>query len=126
MSRTFKKYIRHGICCGSNTEWYRERRKWLRKRNRQELEDALKHFEIEDLSETLIFTKMPKRDSWNEPTDGTRVYVPEDVNDRSLEIQSKDLYFRDFYEEYDMRIRRQMKKYHYDKWYYRRNKDISR
>lgn len=123
MSRTFRKYIRHGICTGSNTEWYRARRRWLRKRNRQELWNAIKHFDIEEAAERLSFTWIPKRDGWCEPTDGVQLYTPDEVNDRSIEIEDKGLYFSDFYVNYYTNLQRQMKHYHYDKWYYKRNKN---
>lgn len=84
MSRTYRNRVRCGICNGSNTEFYRERTRKNRHINRQEIRnkfsrnidlgDIEKYGIPESIRETedeLTFTKLPKRDNWREPTDGT-------------------------------------------------------
>lgn len=70
MSRTYRNKIRQGICTGRNTEWYRDRTRWLRNKHSQELRTALQYTEPD---EVLCFTKIPKKDTWMEPTDGYRI-----------------------------------------------------
>lgn len=71
MSRTYRKKIRVGICTGSNTDYYRKRRRFERHRNRQELKNKLLKFYADELDDNLNFIKLKKRDSWDEPTDGS-------------------------------------------------------
>ena len=70
MSRTYRNKIRHGLFAGSNTEWYRSRTRWLRNKHHQELRTALQYTEPD---EVLCFTRIPKRDTYMEPTDGSMV-----------------------------------------------------
>ena len=70
MSRTRRKYIKMGICCGSNTEYYRQRRKRENAKNKQILINASKKYDGEEIDEHLYDVKLP-HDSWDEPTDGT-------------------------------------------------------
>lgn len=37
MSRTYKNVLKLGMCCGSNTEWYKRRRRSQRAKNRHAL-----------------------------------------------------------------------------------------
>jgi len=71
MSRTYRNKIRIGICCGCNTDWYQQRRKWQRNKNRHELRNKLANYILSEIDNVLSFTKLPKRDTWCEPTDGS-------------------------------------------------------
>ena len=70
MSRTYRNKIRHGLFAGSNTAWYRARTRWLRNKHHHELRTALQYIEPD---EVLCFTRIPKRDTYMEPTDGSMV-----------------------------------------------------
>lgn len=63
MSKTYKKFLRLNNACGSNTKFYRKRRKSLRRKSKQSLHKSGDDFvNPEELS---VF-----KDTWREPTDG--------------------------------------------------------
>lgn len=70
MGKTRRKMIREGICTGSNTSFYRDRRHRQRRINNQRLREAVNTNSIEDLDD-VEYLEIPKEDSWMEPTDGT-------------------------------------------------------
>ena len=72
MSRSYKKYASGGICCGSNTKYYRERNRSTRNKNKHIIRNTLKKYELDDIDEfELIENKRnPDYDCWKEPTDG--------------------------------------------------------
>lgn len=69
MSRTYRKYVRVGFGCGDNREFYKARRRSIRTKNSQHLQD-LKQYSPEDMDELATFPKFPKKDTWRETTDG--------------------------------------------------------
>lgn len=71
MSKSFGKYKTMGVCTGSNTEFYRDRARQLRNKNRQKMRNVLANYNAEDFDDEFIEYKQAKRDSWMEPTDGT-------------------------------------------------------
>lgn len=71
MSRSYKKFIKCGICTGSNTEYYRRMNRKCRAKNRHTLSNMLANYDIENLSDYIPAPEVPIHDSWNEPTDGT-------------------------------------------------------
>lgn len=72
MSRSYKKYASGGICTGSNTEYYRDRNKSTRNKNKHILRNTLKKYELDDIDgfEFIENKRNPNYDPWNEPTDG--------------------------------------------------------
>jgi len=80
MSKTYKKKLRIGICYGNNTEFYRERRRRNRRVNRNILRTVLSRHEGEDVDDNLQMVEIHKRDSWNEPTDGTVLMDVDTIN----------------------------------------------
>lgn len=64
MSRTYRKIIRCGNCCGSNTNYYRTRRRIFRRKTKQQL-----RINLEDFVHPEKLKKF--KDSWDEPTDGS-------------------------------------------------------
>ena len=72
MSRSYKKYASGGICTGSNTEYYRDRNKSTRNKNKHILRNTLKKYELDDIDgfEFIENKRNPNFDPWNEPTDG--------------------------------------------------------
>ena len=70
MGKTRRKMIREGICTGSNTSFYRDRRHRQRRITNQRLREAVNTNSIEDLDD-VEYLEIPKEDSWMEPTDGT-------------------------------------------------------
>lgn len=59
------------MCTGSNTEFYRDRRHAQRARDRNNLRALLAHYHIDEVSDLWLDDKIPKRDTWEEPTDGS-------------------------------------------------------
>ena len=49
MSRSYKKHASGGICTGSNTQYYRERNKSTRNKNKHILRNTLKKYELDDI-----------------------------------------------------------------------------
>ena len=75
MSRSYKKYASGGICYGSNTEYYRDRNRNTRNKNKHIIRNTLKRYDIDELDDIDGFEfienkRNPNYDTWNEPTDG--------------------------------------------------------
>jgi hypothetical protein len=79
MSRSYGKYLKRGICFGNNTEYYRDRNRRLRNKNRHNIKNLVKNKSIEDIDDLFIPAKEPDNYRWNEPTDGTWHMTPNDV-----------------------------------------------
>lgn len=76
MSRSRNKYAKFPICCGSNTEFYRERNRSTRAKNRQMLRNLIGKMDIEDVADVIYnFTNHmnDSYDRWLEPTDGSSI-----------------------------------------------------
>lgn len=71
MSKSYSKKMKFGICSGSNTDFYKERRKTFKKRDKQAIRNTLAHFDVEDFDEKYKPHHEVFKDDWNEPTDGT-------------------------------------------------------
>ena len=54
MSKTYRKYVRVGFGCGDNREFYKARRRSIRNKNSQHLQE-LKQFPPEDMDELATF-----------------------------------------------------------------------
>lgn len=87
MSRTFKKFIRYGICGGKNTEFYRERNRKLRHVNKEHLREMIND---EDL-DGITFDDNYKKDDWTEPTDGSFL-VNEDTIKRDIRENGENFF----------------------------------
>ena len=75
MSRSYKKYASAGICCGSNTEYYRDRNRNTRNKNKHIIRNIFKRYDVDELADIDGFEfienkRNPNYDTWNEPTDG--------------------------------------------------------
>ena len=75
MSRSYKKYASSGICYGSNTEYYRDRNRNTRNKNKHIIRNTLKRYDVDKLDDIDGFEfienkRNPNYDPWNEPTDG--------------------------------------------------------
>lgn len=79
MSKTKRKAIRVGICNGSNTSFYRDRRKRQRRINAQKLRAASNSLIIDEDIDDVMYLKIPKKDDWREPTDGSILIEKEDL-----------------------------------------------
>lgn len=64
MSKTYYKIIRCGNCLGSNTNYYRTKRRIFRRKAKQQL-----RINLEDFVHPEKLKKF--KDSWDEPTDGS-------------------------------------------------------
>lgn len=71
MSKSYGKYKTIGVCYGSNTEYYRDRYRAFRNKNKQIIRNILANKSIDDFDEYYLDFRQPRKDSWNEPTDGT-------------------------------------------------------
>jgi hypothetical protein len=100
MSRSYKKYVKLGTCGGfgsDNSYFYRLRRRKISKQNRQILRNAVAHFDSKDVDEHIYDYRLPKRDDWREPTDGTRLYDKKDVE---RVLSDKSPYLSDAYKDW--------------------------
>lgn len=80
MSRTYRDNIRVGICYGDNRGYYKLRRRKRRALGKQNLRRLLANKDIEEASDSILNVKMPKKDTWYEPTDGRIVYNKRNIN----------------------------------------------
>lgn len=71
MSKSYGKYKTESFCSGSNTEYYRDRNRRLRSKNKNNINRILKNKPIENFDDIFIPSKEPKNMMWLEPTDGT-------------------------------------------------------
>ena len=76
MSKSYAKYKTLGVCTGSNTEYYRMRNRLRRRKNNHSIKNIMANFKNEEFDDIFLEFKIPKKDSWDEPTDGTwKVYA---------------------------------------------------
>lgn len=114
MSRSYKKKLRIGICEGSNTSYYRHKRRNYRSKLKHSIFKAMQFEEPDDEyvhPEQEIFFK----DSWDEPSDGSLLYRNEDLSDRVIELEPR-------YATYLLKLRRHIKFFHYNNWNYKKHK----
>lgn len=90
MSKTYRKNIRAGICYGSNTEFYRSRRRRKRRADNNKIRNIVGKCDAQDIDDVLNIERMPKRDSWIEPTDGTVTYRSSDINQIARDSSESD------------------------------------
>lgn len=81
MSRTYHKYASIGLCTGNNRDYYKRRRKHFRRKFKNNLRYLLSNFNIKDVSDLVLNPKYPKRDTWDEPTDGRHLYNKDIIKD---------------------------------------------
>ena len=60
MSRSYKKTVKLGVCYGSNTDFYRRRRRKFRTVNKQMLRNLLANREIDDVNDLIEINKINK------------------------------------------------------------------
>lgn len=71
MSKSYRK-PKIGFACGSNTEYYRERNRNTRIKNKQRLRKALMEGEEDEIN--FIPNRRNRAfDTWSEPTDGSYI-----------------------------------------------------
>lgn len=71
MSKSYAKYKTCGIAYGNNTPWYEERRRRIRRINNHRIRNILANRNLEDFDDYFSPFILPKKDGWDEPTDGT-------------------------------------------------------
>ena len=71
MSKSYSKIKKFGICTGSNTEYYHDKRRSIRVKEKQVIRNTLAHHDISEFDEVYTPLNLPFKDDWNEPTDGT-------------------------------------------------------
>lgn len=73
MSRSYRKrYLRLNNCLGSNTWYYRKKRKQFRRKAKQQLHSKLEDFVHPE--KLKVF-----KDTWREPTDGSWLADAKDI-----------------------------------------------
>lgn len=72
MSKSYKKFASGGICVGSNTQYYRDRNKNTRNKNKHIIRNTIARYDLDDMDgiEFIENKRNPNYDCWNEPTDG--------------------------------------------------------
>lgn len=79
MARTYRKVVKCGICTGSNTEYYKARRRKARNMNNHMLRNLMANHSIDEVNDLILTISLP-HDSWDEPTDGTFIVRRNDKN----------------------------------------------
>ena len=92
MSRTYRKRVRVGNCWGSNTKFYRNRTRMTATKNKRILRNAVSRYDGEEIDEHIYEYKLPKRDSWMEPTDGTCLYDKKRAESIAYDSRNSDKY----------------------------------
>jgi hypothetical protein len=82
MSKSYGNYKTVGICTGSNTEFYKERRKHQRRVNKNRIRNVIANNEADDFDDKFIPYNIPKKDDWEEPTDGTIMVKAKDLENK--------------------------------------------
>lgn len=72
MSKSYGNYKTVGFCCGSNTDFYRMRRKHQRRVNNHRMRNIMSNYDSGEFDDMFTEFIIPKTDQWNEPTDGHR------------------------------------------------------
>lgn len=91
MSKSVANYVTVGIAEGSNTKYYRNCNRIKRAKNKMKLRICLKN------DSDFIEFKLPKRNPYMEPTDGTRIIKS---NNKYLK------YYRGVYTTHDGKIKK--------------------
>lgn len=94
MSKSYNKYLKFGICTGSNTKFYKARRRHIRHKNRHNLQNLLSNYTAEEVSDMFIDFIM-FHDNYREPTDGSYL-VDENYIKRYKKENGKDTYYKRF------------------------------
>lgn len=81
MSKSYAKYKTMGICYGSNTDFYRERRKHQRRVNKHRIRNTMANSNIGEFDEKYEEFTIPKNDDWEEPTDGHYKVTAKELNE---------------------------------------------
>jgi hypothetical protein len=82
MSKSYGKYLMVGMCYGNNTPFYKDRRRKVRKKNKQRIENMIAHYNPEDYDDVFDPYKIPKKDTWMEPTDGSWKSYPKELKNK--------------------------------------------
>lgn len=85
MSRTYRKCIRRHNCCGTNTEYYRNKRRQYRAILRDSLASALKEENPDEVFAHPEYTHQFV-DRWDEPTDGHRLIRKFHASPKGMEL----------------------------------------
>lgn len=80
MSKSYGKHKTVGICVGSNTEFYRERRKHQRRVNKNRMRNVMANKDADEFDDNYIPYDIVKKDDWEEPTDGTIKFDAKRIN----------------------------------------------
>jgi hypothetical protein len=82
MSKSYSKNIKIGFCGGksrNNTEYYDQKRKIFKAKDKQTMKNTLAHVNIEDFDDVFESHNEVFKDSWSEPTDGTITFTKDNA-----------------------------------------------
>lgn len=85
MSKSYSKIKRIGVCSGSNTEFYRVKRRSIRAKDKQVIRDTLAHNDVSDFDDVYTPLNITLKDDWSEPTDGTFAMSAKMIDRKSKE-----------------------------------------
>jgi len=95
MSKSYRKYVKVGVCCGNNTKYYKNKRRRVSNKNNHILRNALAKYDADEIDEHVVEYKPPKGEDWDEPTDGTWT-----IDKKSAEKDIRDENLSDGYKEW--------------------------
>lgn len=85
MSKSYGNYKTVGICTGTNTEFYHDRRVRVRRKNKSIIRNIIANKPIDEFDDSYNPYKEPKNKYWLEPTDGTwKVKSKDSVNFKNI------------------------------------------
>ena len=85
MSKSYCRYKTVGVCTGTNTDFYHDRRIRIRRKNANNIRNVVANNPIDDFDDKYIPYREPRNKMWMEPTDGTyKVYSKDCVNFRGI------------------------------------------
>ena len=81
MSKSYGKYKTMGIAYGSNTEYYRDRRRHQRHVNKNRIRNTIANTNIDEFDDNYQEYSIPKNNDWDEPTDGHYKVTAKELNE---------------------------------------------
>ena len=92
MSKSYGKYLTVGMCYGNNTPYYKARRRKVRMKNKQRIENMIAHCNPEDYDDAFDPYIIPKKNTWMEPTDGSWKSYPNELKQKLTWFGYRNVY----------------------------------
>lgn len=81
MARSKKKHCKMQVACGNDTQWFKDRRRNTRHKNKHMLRNLLSNKTLDVLADLIISLQNKHNtsyDDWNKPSDGTYLCFDKD------------------------------------------------